>query len=192
VSCLFELPTALLEYLDLLQGGCSPPALRVAAPIWLWLWNIQYSLIITGEPIHIASKQLHACPTYVFIICKEDASLPVMFNPLCSSMNQQLFKKNFCNQSSHYENCRRFNGSHHVSTTKSTLFMVNKNEWYTKEGRGKSMKNALCVQRYGKRHLSGWSDVEKQKNQARSVSHCWVMRVWRHQAVSQSVEYSIK
>jgi len=25
------------------------------------------------------------------------------------------------------------------------------------------MKNALDVQRYGKRHLSGWSDVEQQK-----------------------------
>jgi len=44
------------------------------------------------------------------------------------------FKKNFCNQSSHYENYGWFNGSHHVSTTKSTLFMVNKDEWYTKEG----------------------------------------------------------
>jgi len=29
-----------------------------------------------------------------------------------------------------------------------------------KEGRGKSMKNAVHVQQYGKRHLSGWSDVE--------------------------------
>jgi len=36
----------------------------------------------------------------------------------------------------------------------STLFMVNKDEWYTKEGCGKSMKNALHVQWYGKRHLS--------------------------------------
>jgi len=32
---------------------------------------------------------------------------------------------------------------------------VNKDEWDTKEGCGKSMKNALHVQRYGKRHLSG-------------------------------------
>jgi len=30
-----------------------------------------------------------------------------------------------------------------VPTTKSTLSMVNKDEWDTKEGRGKSMKNAL-------------------------------------------------
>jgi len=68
------------------------------------------------------------------------------------------FKKNFCNQSSHYEKLQMIsvtNGSHHVPTTKSTLFVVNKDEWYTREGRGKSMKNALYVQRYGKRHLSG-------------------------------------
>jgi len=44
------------------------------------------------------------------------------------------------------------NGSHYVQ---STLFMVNKDEWDTKEDRDKSMKNALHVQRYGKRHLSG-------------------------------------
>jgi len=42
------------------------------------------------------------------------------------------------------------NESHHVQ---STLFMVNKDEWDTKEGHGNSMKNALHVQRYGKRHL---------------------------------------
>jgi len=39
------------------------------------------------------------------------------------------------------------NGSHHVQ---STLFMVNKDERDTKEGCGKSMKNALHVQWYGK------------------------------------------
>jgi len=82
-----------------------------------------------------------------------------------------------------------------MSTTKLTLFMVNKDEWYTKEGCAKSMKKALFVQWYGKRHLSGSSDVEQQKNQARSLSHFLVTWVWRHQAgssqsVSQSVENS--
>jgi len=43
----------------------------------------------------------------------------------------------------------------HVPNTKSTLFVVNKDDWYTKEGRSMSMKNALNVQEYGKRHLSG-------------------------------------
>jgi len=38
----------------------------------------------------------------------------------------------------------RNNGSHHVQ---STLFMVNKDEWDTKKGSGKSMKNALYEQK---------------------------------------------
>jgi len=51
------------------------------------------------------------------------------------------------------------NGSHITCLPQ----VVNKDEWDTKEGRGKSMKNALHVQRYGKRHLSAWSDIEQQK-----------------------------
>jgi len=43
------------------------------------------------------------------------------------------------------------NGSHHLPTTKSTLFMVSKDEWDTKEVTGKSIKNVLHVQWYGKR-----------------------------------------
>jgi len=35
------------------------------------------------------------------------------------------------------------NGSHHA---KSTLFVVNKDEWDTKEGHGKSMKNAIKIE----------------------------------------------
>jgi len=41
----------------------------------------------------------------------------------------------------------------------STLLVVNKDEWDTKKGCDKSMKNALHVQQYGKRHLLGWNDV---------------------------------
>jgi len=41
-----------------------------------------------------------------------------------------------------------------VYTTNSTLFLVSKDEWDTKEGTGKSMKNLLHVQWYGIRHLS--------------------------------------
>jgi len=40
-------------------------------------------------------------------------------------------------------------------TTTLTLFAMCKDEWDTKESTGKSMKNALYVQWYGKRHLSG-------------------------------------
>jgi len=141
----------------------------VAQPYYCW-WTLYWN-------------NRNAPPTYVFIVWKEDASLPAMFNPLYNSTNQQLFKRNFCNQSSYYENYEWFNGSHHMPTTKSTLFKVNKDGWYTKEGHAKSMKNALYVQWYGKRHLSGWSDVEQRKNQTCSLSHYWDTRVWRHRQV---------
>jgi len=36
-----------------------------------------------------------------------------------------------------------WNWNHHVPTTKSTPFMGSKDEWDTKEGYGKSMKNVL-------------------------------------------------
>ena len=47
------------------------------------------------------------------------------------------------------------------ATTKLTLFAVSKDEWDTKEDTGKSMKNALYVLQYAKRHLSGQSNVEQ-------------------------------
>jgi len=39
------------------------------------------------------------------------------------------------------------NESHHMPTMKSILSAVSKDEWNTKEGTGKSMKNVLYVQR---------------------------------------------
>jgi len=39
--------------------------------------------------------------------------------------------------------------------------VVSEDEGNTKEGPGKSMKNALYAQRHGKRHLSGRSDIEQ-------------------------------
>jgi len=82
----------------LAQGGCNPPALRVATPIWLWLWNIQYSgtaLLLLVNPFILHRNNCTTCPTYVFIVWKEDASLSTIFNSLCSSTNQQLLKRTF-------------------------------------------------------------------------------------------------
>jgi len=65
-------------------------------------------------------------------------------------MNQQLFKKNFCNQSSQWTiSITKLvtYGSHQVPITKSTLLVVSKDEWDTKEGTGKSMKNTFYVQK---------------------------------------------
>ena len=55
----------------------------------------------------------------------------------------------------------RYEGKASRATAKSTLFAVSKDEWDTKEDTGKSMKNALYVLRYAKRHLSGRSDVKQ-------------------------------
>ena len=41
------------------------------------------------------------------------------------------------------------------ATAKLTFFAVSKDEWDTKEDTGKSMKNALYVLRYTKKHVYG-------------------------------------
>jgi len=45
------------------------------------------------------------------------------------------------------------NRSHHMHVAKSTLFVVSKDEWDTKEGTGKSMKSTFYEQRCLKRHI---------------------------------------
>ena len=64
-----------------------------------------------------------------------------------------------------------FEGKPSRATAKSTLFAVSKDEWDTKEDTGKSMKKALYVLRYAKRHLSGQSVIKQWKNQTHSLSH---------------------
>ena len=51
----------------------------------------------------------------------------------------------------------RYEGKPSCATTKSTLFAVSKDEWDTKEDTGKSVKNALYILQYARRHLSGQS-----------------------------------
>ena len=55
----------------------------------------------------------------------------------------------------------RYEGKPSCAIAKSTLLAVTKDEWDTKEDTGKSMKNALYILRYVKRHLSGQSDFEQ-------------------------------
>ena len=47
-----------------------------------------------------------------------------------------------------------YEGKPSRATAKSTPFAVSKDEWDTKEDTGKSMKNALYVLQYDKRHVS--------------------------------------
>jgi len=79
------------------------------------------------------------------------------------------------------------NGSHHVSTTKSTL-VVNKDEWDTKEHHEECIVCTAVWQKapFGlKRHIK----QQKAKNQACSLNHCWVTLVWRHRSVSRNIKF---
>jgi len=109
------------------------------------------ALLLLVNPCLLHRNNRTARPTYIFIVY---TLLPAMFNPLCSSTNQQLFKRTFVIKVATMKITDDFHNKW-KPTTKSTLFVVNKDEWDTKEGRGKSMKNALYVQQYGKRYLSG-------------------------------------
>jgi len=122
-------------------------------------------------------------PIISIVFWKEDALLLAMFNPLYNSMNQQLFKKNFYNQSSHYENYRWFPlWMEAIMCLKH--FVVSKDKWDTKEGTGKSMKNALYAQWYGKWHLLGLSNIKQRKIKPIALA---VFKLHKSEGISQAV-----
>jgi len=103
--------TALLEYLDLLRGGrgvCSslPSGLLHLYDCDYEIYNIAHTAFIllvnpsnrTTRPTYAEKKMLHQ-------LCSTRYAATWINNCL---------KKNFCNQSSHYENNGRFNASHHA------------------------------------------------------------------------------
>jgi len=67
-----------------------------------------------------------------------------------------------------------------------TLFAVRKDKWNTKEGTGKSMKNALYVHQYGKRHLLGWSDFKQQQQKSTHIA-LTIFELRGSEGISQSV-----
>ena len=86
-----------------------------------------------------------------------------MFNPLHNSVNQELFESTSTFTLATMKNADdfRYEGKPSRAIAKSTLFAVSKDEWDTKENIGKSMKNALYVLLYAKRHLTGRSNVKQ-------------------------------
>jgi len=175
---LFELLTALLEYLDLLHGDCTLIAPPKLLRLWFWLWlkcNIAAQPYYWWWPhaYHIETIAPH--PTYVFIVWKEDVSLPAMFNPLCSSTNLQLFKRPFAIKVATMkitdDFCYKWKPSrayHKIDT------FCGEQRWMdTKEDIGKSMKYSSMAK--------GTSQTEATSN---SKPVALAMRVWRHQAGS--------
>ena len=86
-----------------------------------------------------------------------------MFNPLHSNTNQELFESTPAIKIATMKNTDdfHFEGKPSRARTKSTPFPVSKDEWDTKEDTGKSMKNALYVLQYAKRHLLGRRNIEQ-------------------------------
>jgi len=90
---------------------------------------------------------------------KKTLHLSTMFNPLHSSTNQQLFKRTSAikvtpmkiTDDFHYE-LKASHAYHKINT-----FCGEQRWMVTKEGTGKSIKNALHVQPYDKMYLSGWT-----------------------------------
>ena len=79
-------------------------------------------------------------------------------------MNQELFEKHLCYQNNHYDKYGQqfpLRREAIMCYRQIDTFVVSKDEWDTNEDTGKSMKNALYILRYAKRHLSGESDVEQ-------------------------------
>ena len=117
---------------------------------------------MTGEPTHTTSKEeiVPHAPAANYRL-KSEVSITLRCQ-LCSTRYTALLIKNCSKSTSAIKVATmtntddfRYEGKPSRDTAKSILFAVSKGKWDTKEDTGKSMKNALYVLRYAKRHLSG-------------------------------------
>ena len=107
------------------------------------------------------------CPNYINYHLKSEVSIMLRCQ-LCSTRYTAVRIKNCLKSTSAIiiatmknmdDFC--FKGKAITCYHQSTPFVVSKDEWDTKEDTGKSMKNALYVLWYAKRHLSGRSDAKQ-------------------------------
>ena len=107
-------------------------------------------------------KNCAARPSYINYCLKSEVSI-MLRCWLCSTRYTAVQIKNCLKSTSTFITIAtmkntdnfRYEGKPSCAIAKSTLFAVSKDEWDTKEDTGKSMKNALYILRYAKRHLSG-------------------------------------
>ena len=145
---------------------------------------------MTGEPTHATSEMVPRAPAISIITTVWKVKYPLCFvvgyvQPITQHFKSRTFPEAPLQSTHTKRNDFHFKGKPSYARAKSTPFPVSKDEWDTKEDTGKSMKNALYILQYSKRHLSGRNNIEQWKNQARSLSCYWVTLVWRHQSVSQ-------
>ena len=112
-------------------------------------------------------KEMVPRPNFINYHLKSEVSIALRCR-LCSTHYTAIRIKNCLKSTSAIKiattkntNDFRLEGRPSHATAKSTRFAVSKDEWDTKEDTGKSMKNALYVLWYAKRHLSGRSNIEQ-------------------------------
>jgi len=92
-------------------------------------YDYDYGYYITT---HIVAP---CAPGISIIIWKENTLLPAVFNLLYSSTNQQLLKKNLCNQSGHYENHRWFSLlMEAITCTPQNWYFCGEKRWMEQKG----------------------------------------------------------
>ena len=107
-----------------------------------------------------------ACPSYINYRLKSEVSI-MLCGQLCSTYYTAVQIKNCSKSASAIKTATMKNtdnfcyeGKPSCAVAKLTLFAVSKDEWDTEEDTGKSIKIALYVLQYAKRHLSGQSNIE--------------------------------
>ena len=116
----------------------------------------------------ISKEMVPRAPSYINNYClKSEVSITLCCR-LCSTRYTAVRIKNHLRNASAIKIATmtntddfRYEGKPSRAIAKSTLFAVCEDEWDTKEDTGKSMKKALHVLRYAKRHLLGRSDVKQ-------------------------------
>ena len=110
-----------------------------------------------------------ACPSYINNYClKREVSI-TLHCWLCSTRYTAVQIKNCLKSTSairiatmtNMNNFRYIRREATMCHRQIDTFAISKDERDTKENTGKSVKNALYVLQYAKRHLSGQSDVEQ-------------------------------
>ena len=145
---------------------------------------------MTGEPTHTASKERNgaAHPSYQLLSEKWSihyTSLLAMFNPLPSIMNQELFEKHLCNQSSHFENTDDFcyKGKPSCATAKSTPFAV---WWMWHKWRHWQVHEKCIVHTAVCQKTHVWLKIEQWKK----IKHV-AFKLCLSEGISQSVTHAV-
>ena len=112
-------------------------------------------------------KEMVSRPNFINYCLKSEVSITLCCR-LCSTHYTAIRIKNCLKSTSAIKIATMKNtddfhleGKPSRAHAKSTPFPVSKDEWDTEEDTAKSMKNALYVLQYAKRHLSGRSYVEQ-------------------------------